>query len=412
MPKAFIISTGTELLSSSMSDTNSEFLRRELVDMGFDIIGRMVVGDAEDGLKTAFEAGWALADLIISTGGLGPTFDDLTRTAASTTAGVALEMREDVASQIRAFFAGIGRKMPASNLRQAMFPIGADVLNNLKGTAAGTYLSKDGKTLILLPGPPHEMENMFLNEAKPKLQHDYQAFLPVHARQFIKTFGLGESQLEERIQDLIVNSEAIEMGILASNTEVMVKILARNQDAIPQMESLTGQIVERLKGYVFSLNEEDNIETRAVELLKKNHHSLSIAESCTGGLLSRMITNVPGASEVFWGSVVSYNNYAKMRFLGVQEATLQSYGAVSPETAGEMAHGIKNVSECDWGISITGIAGPGGGSAEKPVGLVYVACIGPGVEQVKKLTIGGDRERIRNFAARSALNMLISCLHE
>ncbi len=407
MPRAYIISTGTELLYDGKKDSNADYLSAELIEMGFEISGRTTVGDEKSSLVRAFATGLEQADMVISSGGLGPTFDDLTRDAAAQAAGLELFYNANAAEAIGAFFQQLGRPMPESARVQAMFPPGAKVLENREGTAPGTFVASGGKIMVLLPGPPREMKAMFESEVKPLLLARYKGALHQLFKRPVRIFGLGESQVEERVADLLDQAPQIKKAILASNTEVMIKLSTGDESQTVSMNELAQRIAVRLPGYAYSFHGEDSLASIVIQRLKERRASLALAESCTGGLEARMLTDIPGASDVFWGAVVSYSNQAKISCLQVREQTLERYGAVSENTALEMARGIRNLSTADWVLSTTGIAGPGGGSPEKPVGLVYIACIGPDRELVKRFQFGGGRERIRNLAARSALSMLL-----
>lgn len=407
MPAAFIISTGSELMNGSKKDSNADFLAARMSDLGFAIRGRMVVGDDGSALEKSFLTGLEMAQVLVSTGGLGPTFDDLTREAACRAAGVGLEYNSRAAEEIEAFFHSLGREMPESNRRQAYFPVGAEILPNHAGTAAGTFLQHAGKTVVLLPGPPREMCIMFEKEVLPRLLRVYGPDLKPPSRRLVKIFGLGESLVEARVKDLLQPVEGLEFAILAQDTEVMIKMQTREAEMIGLLDRLQSQIAARMPGYVYSFREEQGLAARVIDLLREREQSLALAESCTGGLIARMITDEPGSSDVFWGGAVTYSNEAKMRFLGVDGQVLQNQGAVSEPVAAQMAEGVRRVSGADWGLSVTGIAGPGGGSEAKPVGLTYIACSGPGEQQVKRFQFRGDRDRVRNLAARSALSMLM-----
>jgi nicotinamide-nucleotide amidase len=308
--------------------------------------------------------------------------------------------------RLRNWFAVRQRSMPAINLRQAMFPAEAIVLINLKGTAPGMYLQKDGKTIILLPGPPREMKNMFLNEVEPLLKKDFAADMPKIIRRTIKTLGLGESQVEERLGDLMNCPDGLSMALLAVAGEVHICLAGEARlEGDRLFEDCSAKIVEKMGRNVFGWDDETLAGTTAGLLISQGKN-LAVAESCTGGLLGKMITDLPGSSRYFWGGVISYSNEAKQRLLGVREDTLLQYGAVSPETAREMAQGIRRISGADMALAITGIAGPEGGSAEKPVGLVYIALASDTGCEVKELRFGLGRDLIRVLSAKSALDLL------
>lgn len=410
MREAYIISTGNELLSGTTRDSNADFLTSRLMDMGLRIVGKITVGDDRENLVRSFSTAVASADLIISTGGLGPTFDDLTKIVASEIMQCQLELRADEEQKLRDYFASRHRPMPDNNLRQAMFPAEALVLKNVNGTAPGMYLYKNGKILVLLPGPPREMTKMFTNEVESLIKKDLAIKDQQIIKKTIKILGLGESQVEEKLGDLINIPPDFSMALLAADGEVHIKLTqAATSEKMPQhvrMDQLTWAIVDRLGKDVFALDN-DTLVTKTARLLLEEHASVAVAESCTGGLLGKMITDLPGSSDYFWGGVISYSNTAKQLFLGVSETTLLEHGAVSPETAREMAEGLRRQTGTTYALSITGIAGPEGGSKEKPVGLVYIAIAYEGGYQVRELRLGlPDRDFIRIVSAKSALDLL------
>ncbi|HEX3010483.1 MAG TPA: competence/damage-inducible protein A [Syntrophomonadaceae bacterium] len=408
MKKAYLISTGTELLLGTTVDTNSVYLSQQLGDMGVRIIGKATVGDNRSQLERAFSHGLETADVIISSGGLGPTFDDLTKTVASEIMGCKLELRKDEATRLREYFAHRQREMPEINIKQAMFPPEADVLKNPRGSAPGMYLWKNDKLMILLPGPPHEMQAMFADEVKPRLQRDLAPYLHRIIKRTIKILGPGESRVEEMLGDLMSNTQGCSMALLASGGEVHIKLTAEGeneQDSERLLNDLTEDIKGRLGRHIFGYDDE-TLPERISKLLVQQGKTLAVAESCTGGLLGSYITDIPGSSRYFWGGIISYSNEAKVHLLNVKPDTLDQYGAVSQQTATEMARGILQCSGADLGISITGIAGPDGGTEIKPVGLIYIGLAYGDECKVKELRFVGPRDAIRKLSVRSALDIL------
>lgn len=408
MKKVFLISTGTELLLGTTLDSNSVFLAQQLEEMGIRVYGKATVGDGKVQIQKAISYGLELADIIISTGGLGPTFDDLTKTVVCEMMECSLEIRQEEETRLREYFALRKREMPEINLKQAMFPNEAEVLNNSLGSAPGMYLWKNNKLLILLPGPPREMKRMFLDEVKPRLQRDFAGDIHRVIKKTIKVLGPGESKVEEILGDLLTNTHGCSMALLAKEGEVHIKLTAEGADENDSKKILTelcAEIQNKLAKHIFAYDDM-TLPERIGELLVNHEKKLAVAESCTAGLLGSMLTDIPGSSRYFWGGVLSYSNEAKIQFLGVKESTLQQYGAVSPQTAEEMARGIKNSSGSDLGLSITGIAGPDGGSEEKPVGLVYIGLATAEECLIKELRFVGSREAIRKLAAKSSLDML------
>jgi nicotinamide-nucleotide amidase len=408
MHKAYIISTGTELLLGSTVDTNSMFLAQKLTELGFKVMGKSIVGDNRDTMQAAFKTGLEMADLVVATGGLGPTRDDLTKEVVCELLGCELQIVEAELEAIKQFFARRKRKMSESNLKQAMFPPEARVLHNRLGTAPGMYLAKNGKRVVLLPGPPREMQDMYLSAVEPLLSQESGLKGAKQHTRIIKVFGPGESQVEDLLGEILDKQQDYGVALLAQEGELTIKLSVDNADgqkAEQRLDELCSRITAALGDTVIG-SDEASLPQVVASLLSQKQLSLAAVESCTGGLLSKMITDLPGSSKYFWGSVVSYSNQAKQSLVGVKETTLQEYGAVSRETAAEMALGIKQLSGVDIAVSITGIAGPDGGSEEKPVGLVYIGLAYKDKVNVKEMRFVGDRIGIRTLAAKSALDMV------
>lgn len=413
MKKAYLISTGTELLIGSTMDTNSVYLAEKLLALGIRVVGKSTVGDNADSIRQAFKTGLQLADIIISSGGLGPTFDDLTKTIACETMHSKLELRTEEAERLKDYFKRRQRDMPEINLKQAMFPPEARVLTNALGTAPGMYLKKADKVAALLPGPPREMRRMFEDELEPLLRHEFN-LNPKSVVRIIKVLGPGESQVEEMIAEVMQNPEGCSLALLAQEGEVHIRVTAEGKD-FEHSCNLVKKVTERINsclGRNIYGYDEDSLPSVVGHLLKQKQKTIAAAESCTGGLLSKLVTDLPGSSEYFWGTVVSYSNTAKQKLLGVKTETLAQFGAVSSETAQAMADGIVQQSGADIGVSITGIAGPGGGTEAKPVGLVYIGLAAGSYRETKELRFVGDRNSIRILAAKSALDMLRRCLQK
>ncbi|HQA06452.1 MAG TPA: competence/damage-inducible protein A [Syntrophomonadaceae bacterium] len=409
MVKAYLISTGTELLLGSTLDTNSIFLSRKLAEIGVKVIGKSVVGDNPDSIAMALRMGLAAADMVITTGGLGPTRDDLTKEIACEVAGVDMKLIEAEEERLRDYFQRRHRAMPEINLKQAMFPEQATIITNHFGTAPGMYLPlKNNQVIICLPGPPREAEPMYENYVKDLLIKTYNLTDRRSASRIIRIFGPGESQVEEMLQEVMDQAHNYNLALLASEGEINVRVTAEGKDyneSVVILTKVTEQISQIMGKSVFGYDD-DTLSAVVGKLLDNRNRSLAVAESCTGGFLGKMITDIPGSSKYFWGGVITYSNQAKENLLGVRSATLQEYGAVSRETALEMAWGVKRLAGTDIGISITGIAGPEGGSEEKPVGLVYIALVGDNLEQVREMHFVGNRNGIRTLSAKSALDLL------
>ncbi|HHW60378.1 MAG TPA: competence/damage-inducible protein A [Syntrophomonadaceae bacterium] len=407
MVKAYIISTGTELLLGSTLDTNSVFLSRRLNDLEIRVVGKSIVGDNQEMLARAFQLAMASADLIISTGGLGPTLDDLTKTVLCDTLGCKLEQRPEEVERLRSFFSERQREMPDSNLKQAMFPEGARVLPNQRGTAPGMYLKREGKVFVLLPGPPHEMEAMF-EDVIPLLKQEYQGLLKKSLSKTIRVFGPGESKIEAMLKPILQNQTGVSMALLAQEGEVCIRVSSQQEkpeESQVVLDEAVAALSARLGDYIYGYDD-DTLVHVVSKLLKEKRKTVALAESCTGGLLSKLMTDLPGSSAFFWGGICCYSNQAKVKLLGVSADTLEQFGAVSKETAQEMARGIRLRAGTDYGIGITGLAGPDGGSPAKPVGRVYISLAGEKDCFVKPMHFVGSRDAIRMLAAKTALDLL------
>ncbi|NLB89144.1 MAG: competence/damage-inducible protein A [Syntrophomonadaceae bacterium] len=408
MKKAYIISTGTELILGNTMDTNSVFISQSLGLIGIKVIGISVVGDSQEHLKNAFELGLKSADIVIASGGLGPTRDDLTKEVACEVVGATLKLNEEVANHLQEYFSRRNKEMPNSNLKQAMFPSEAIILDNPIGTAPGMYLKKDDKVIVLLPGPPKEMKKMFNEQVKNRLVEEFNLTHNLSATKTIRVFGPGESQVEEMISDVIENPRGCSIALIAKEGEILVKVTAEGKDIEDSkriLQEIVDEICRKLGKYIYGFDD-DELYTIVPTMLIDNNLTLALAESCTGGLLSKYLTDKAGSSKYLWGSVISYSNESKEEILGVANQTLSQYGAVSRETAEEMSRGIKKLSGASLGLAITGIAGPDGGSEEKPVGLVYIALASDTGVFCKEMRFVGDRTGIRTLAAKSGLDMI------
>ncbi len=397
--KAEIIAVGTEILVGDIVNTNAQFLSKELFSLGIDMFYQTVVGDNPKRLEYAISQAFSRADLVIFSGGLGPTEDDLTKETVAAYFGAPLFLHEDIAKQIETYLKG---RCPGSNLKQAYIPEGAIVLGNHCGTAPGVILEKDGKIAVLLPGPPREIVPMFTEQVVPylKAKSDF-----VMAEKVLRLFGIGEARVGEELSDLMESANP-SLAPYAKDNEVTLRIAAKAKSEA-EAKALIGEMEEkvtaRMGDYIYGFGEEGMAVVTARLLIEKGL-SIACAESCTAGLLTAALGNVPGVSSVLSESVVTYSNEAKMKYLGVKEETLASFGAVSEETAKEMAEGIRKNAGADIGVSVTGIAGPDGGTKEKPVGMVFVAVAYDGNTTVRKLNLIGNRERIRQGSVMNALD--------
>lgn len=399
-----ILSVGTELLLGDILDTNAQFLSRELAARGISVLRRTTVGDNPGRLTAALEAALAGSDVVLITGGLGPTADDITRDIACAVMGFRLETDPAIAAQLRAFFAGRGMEMPEENLRQAQVPVGGTVFPNPNGTAPGLGLKKDGKCVILLPGPPREMRPMFLESAVPFLREYTDGVIVSHT---VRTMGIGESAMAHAAADLLEGANPT-VAPYAKTGEALLRVTARARDTAAA-EALCAPVIAEIRRrlgdavYGVDLN---GVEEAVVALLAAQHKTIATAESCTAGSIPKRLTDIPGASAVFQFGAVTYSNEYKEKILGVRAETLARFGAVSEETAREMAAGIRRLTGADLGLAVTGIAGPGSDGTEKPVGLCYIALDAADAQLCEELTTGrSDRAFNRHYNASRALDL-------
>lgn len=406
MLSAEIIAIGSELLTPDRADTNSLWLTEKLNSIGIEVKLKTIVGDDDARLEEAIKDALRRSSVVITTGGLGPTEDDITRKVAARAMGRRLMLNEKVLEEIRERFLSFGRTMPEINSRQAMVIEGAQVLDNPNGSAPGMCLEHDGRMVVLLPGPPREMKPMYENFVQPKLVAKVGNVRVV--RRVLRVAGLGESAVDERIAPVYSQYKNPQTTILFNRSEIEIHLTAQaktEQDAELLLDGLAGQIEERLGHAIFAFRGEQMEEVVGLRLAV-NGFTLAVAESCTGGLTAQRLTEVPGSSVYFMEGVVSYSNESKTRTLGVDAELIAAHGAVSAQVAEAMAEGVKRRAETDFGLSVTGIAGPGGGSEEKPVGLVYIALADDAHTEHRKIMLPGDRHLIRWRASQAALDLL------
>ena len=402
---AEILAVGTELLMGQIVNTNARYISERLNSIGINVYFHSVVGDNPERLKSSLEIALKRAELVIMTGGLGPTQDDLTKETAALMFGKKLVLHEKSLEKIEYFFKKLKRKMTDNNKKQAYLPEDSIIIENNNGTAPGCIMENDNKIIIMLPGPPSEMMPMFEDTVIPYLINKCGHKI---VSKYLRAFGIGESQLEDTIMDLIDVQDKVTIATYAKEGEVTIRLTSKaltQEDAIREIEPYEKEIITRLKGAVYS-TENEELEEVAAKLLMEKNISVSFAESCTGGLISYKLTKVPGISKVFKCTVVSYSNESKIKSLGVKGDTIEKYGEVSRETAVEMAEGIRKIAGTDIGVAVTGIAGPEGGTAEKPVGLVYLALSDKSGTQWKELKLWGGREKIRNMTSLFAFNLI------
>jgi nicotinamide-nucleotide amidase len=404
--KAEIIAVGSELLTPDRLDTNSLFLTEELNAIGIEVVRKTVVGDNRELLAEAFRGALNRVPLIISCGGLGPTEDDLTRETVADLLGRKLRRNDEILRYIEGRFRNLGREMPEVNVRQAMVPEGAEILENPRGTAPGLWLEDSGRAVVLLPGPPRELKPLFREQVLPRLERRVSG-VRLYSRE-LRVTGLGESHVEQRILPIYKRFPEVQTTILAAPGETQVHLRFWSDDAARAKKTLD----EIVRGFEIALADrifsQDGraLEEVVAEQLTLNNATIAAAESCTGGLLAQRLTSIAGSSSYFLGGVVCYSNELKTAWADVPAEMIEAKGAVSSEVAVALAEGIRRRVGSTLGVGITGIAGPGGGSDEKPVGTVYVAIShGSGVKD-RGTRFPGDRESIRWQASQMALDLV------
>jgi nicotinamide-nucleotide amidase len=401
-----IIAIGSELLTPYYQDTNSLYITQRLNDLGLSVQFKSIVGDSPKDLQSSIKNAFARARIIFATGGLGPTEDDQTREAFAEVLRKKLILNEAVLNKIEHRFQRRGYEMPSVNIKQAQVIQGAEILENEHGTAPGLWLETDGRTIILLPGPPHELKPMFEYFVWPRLQK----YRTHHVeRRVMKIVGLSESKIETLIHDLYPEDPSLQVTTLASPGQIEIHLtshsLRSSEEAMTNLAALEKGLRSRLGENVFSSSGEE-LEAVVGKMLREKGKTLSVAESCTGGFLGHRITNIPGSSDYFIQGIQAYSNSAKNRLLQVDQGLLDRRGAVSAEVARVMAVNVKSISLASFGLAITGIAGPAGGSPEKPVGLVFTALSWTGGEEVARNLFLGNRQAVKFQSSQKALDML------
>lgn len=407
-----LISVGTELLLGNIVNTNAVYLSRKCAELGLSSYYQISVGDNKDRLKGALSTALERSDIVILSGGLGPTKDDLTKEATAELLKLKLVTDKNTKERIKSYFKRSNFKVITdNNWKQAEVIEGSEVLDNDNGTAPGLIVTtKEKKKIILLPGPPNEMEPMFENKVFPylnKLQPE------VILSKMVKICGIGESMAETEIADLIEKQKNPTIAPYAKLGEVHFRVTAKAStadEAKKLIKPVIKELSNRFKENIYSTNEEEALEDAVVKLLRKNSLTLTTAESCTGGLVAGRIINVAGSSQVFKEGFITYSNKSKRKYLDVSKSTLKKYGAVSPQTAKEMVKGAAISTDSDAAIAVTGVAGPDGGTDEKPVGLVYIACYVNEKVTVKEYNFRGNRQKIRESVVVQALDLLRRCI--
>lgn len=407
-----LICVGTELLLGNIVNTNAAYLAEKCAGLGLSCYYQSVVGDNADRLRCTLCTALERADILILSGGLGPTTDDLTKETAANVMGMPLVMDAHSLDRIERFFRTRGLEMTENNKKQALVPRGAIVLDNDNGTAPGLILEKDGKRMILLPGPPNELHPMFEKSVRPYLEGLEPGI--IYSRT-VKICGIGESKVASVIQDMIDGQTNPTVAPYAKTGEVHLRVTARAQNE-KEAKVLVKPVVKELKNRfgmdIYTTEENVTLEKAVVDLLLANSLTVSTIESCTGGMLAARLINIPGVSEVFKSGYITYSNKAKRKVVGVKKSSLHKYGAVSEQVAYEMANGSAMATKADVAVSVTGIAGPDGGTEEKPVGLVYIGCRVCGKTVVKEYHFMGNRAKIREATVSAALTLMRQCILE
>ena len=405
---AEIVAIGTELLMGQIVNADAQYLSRRLQSLGISVYHHTTVGDNPQRLRDALALALSRSDIVITTGGLGPTQDDLSKETAAALLGREMVFDAESWCTIEGYFARMNRACPENNRRQAMFAEGAVILPNACGTAPGCMIEQDGKLVIQLPGPPREMAAMFEAQVYAFLAQRTGGCI---ASRYLRIYGLGESQVAQMCAAYIEAQDGVTVAPYCSLGECQLRVTARGADeaqalahVVPVVEALRGILGDAV--YAVTDSPEGSMEEAAGRALTQRGLTVATAESCTGGLVAAKLVNYPGISAALNEAHVTYANAAKVRYCGVRQETLDVFGAVSEQTAHEMAQGLRERSGADIAVSTTGVAGPGGGTLEKPVGLVYVGCADAHGVRVERLMLSGDRQKVRELTALRALDMV------
>ncbi len=402
---AWVVTIGNELLRGEIVDSNKSFLSERLLDLELEATRHVSVPDEPEAIAEILRDGASRARVVLVSGGLGPTRDDITSETAAKTFGRALVRDPEALRHIQAYFSSAGRQMTENNATQADFPEGAEILENPLGTAPGFMLDVDGCLLFFMPGVPRELYRMTDEEVLPRLRARIEGTAAVRSV-LLRTFGMGESNLDRLLDDLVRDDPAAELGFRTQFPDNLVRVLVRGEDAAAaeaKLASLSAQVRERLGDLVVGEGER-HLEEIVGELLRERALTIALAESCTGGLLSSRLTDVPGSSDYLLESLVTYSNRSKIRDLGVSAADIEAYGAVSDPVARQMAEGVRTRNGADIGVAITGVAGPGGGTEAKPVGTVYVGLADAEGTRSRHYQLVQERTRNKQLAAQVALD--------
>ena len=400
-----ILSIGTELLMGQVANTDAQYISRRLSALGISVYHHTVVGDNVLRVKDALSTALSRSDIVITTGGLGPTEDDLTKETVAEYLSLSLVMHEESLLRIKKRIEGYGSVMTENNIKQAYIPETAIVMPNDCGTAPGCIIEKDQKTVAILPGPPREMQDMFEKQLFPYLEKKSGETL---VSRYLHIFGVGESLIETKLKDLFhLGTPTLALYCSTSETTARLSVMVKNEkDADAILDPVENEIRKRMGNALYAEGINETMPTTVLRMLKERNKRVSFAESCTGGMLASSLVDISGASDVFDMSFVTYSNEAKSRILGVDPGLLRAFGAVSPECARAMAIGAREKSQADYALSITGIAGPDGGTAEKPVGLVYIGIADKEGGYAHKFLFKGSRDQVRLSSVKHALNLL------
>ena len=399
-----IISTGTELLLGEILDSNAQFLSTRLNELGFSVLYRTTVGDNHERMAAVLQTATQRADIVITTGGLGPTQGDITKEVTAKLYDLPMVVDPVSLERINEFFTKRKICMPTSNVKQAEFALGADVIPNNFGTAPGMSIKQHGKMIINLPGPPQELKGIFEEQLVPYLFKNFGDQGTIHSKT-LKLYGLGESSVANSLEQIISNQDNPTVAIYARDGEVLVRMTAKATDKT-HAQCLLIQTEEQVRTClgeaIFGINDDNLQKVLGAELLNRGQ-TISLAESCTGGLVTAMLTEIPGCSDFLKGSIICYSNESKLRELKIDPVALQNYGAVSEQVAKQMASAVRKLMQTDVGVGVTGIAGPDGGSTSKPVGLVYIAIATKDKIECERYIFTGSRNVVRSRVAKTTL---------
>ncbi|MFA0816372.1 MAG: competence/damage-inducible protein A [Anaerofustis sp.] len=410
MTKAVILAVGDEVLTGEVVNTNGAYLSKSLDEIGIEILYQHVIADDAKVLSESFLNAFAIADIVITSGGMGPTKDDLTKETIAVSLETSMVLDPIAKQQMEELFKSRGYSMTDNNLSQCMLPLGSEALKNDNGTAPGIYWEIEGKVIIMLPGPPRELEPMFFNYTRERLLERTKKTFAEH---YYMTCGFGESQMESELRSQIEETAAFRYNTYLTQSGVMVKAIAK-AESWKQAHQIEAQYVDqfrRILGNSLYSERNEEIWVTAARYLMEQKITIASAESCTGGLFGAYLTKNPGISASYRGGVISYDNGIKEKILGVSHQTLSDYGAVSEQTAREMANGVRSRFATDIGVGITGIAGPGGETPEKPIGLVYICVNIKGVSAVTENHLIGNREMVQKRSMLKAFQMLCESLN-